>query len=65
MAKFVYNNAKNTSIGYILFKLNCDYHLRMMFEDKVDPHSRSCSVNKLAEKLRELIEICYQNLLYV
>lgn len=27
MTKFVYNNAKNTNINYISFKLNCSFHL--------------------------------------
>ncbi len=58
MAKFAYNNAKNASIGYTSFKLNCGYHLRVFFEKDVDPCSRSCSANKLAEELRELMEVC-------
>ena len=36
-----------------------------MFKKNVDPHSRSCFADKLAEKLKELIEICCQNLLYI
>ena len=64
MAKFAYNNAKNTSIGHTPFELNCGYHLRVSFEKNIDPRSRSCSANKLAEKLRELMKVCCQNLLY-
>lgn len=26
-ANFVYNNAKNASLNYILFKFNCNYYL--------------------------------------
>ncbi len=58
MAEFAYNNAKNTSTGHTLFKLNCDYHPRVFFEEDVDPRLRSRSANKLAKKLRELMEFC-------
>ncbi len=64
IAEFAYNNAKNTSTSYTLFKLNCGYHSRVFFEKDVDSHSRSRSANKLAEELRKLIEICCQNLLH-
>lgn len=29
IAKFVYNNAKNSSISHMLFTLNCNYHPRV------------------------------------
>ncbi len=64
MAEFPYNNAKNASTGHTPFKLNCGYHPRVSFEEDVDPRSRSCSANELAEELRELMEVCCQNLLY-
>ena len=65
IAKFAYNNAKNASTGHILFKLNCGYHPRVSFKEDVNPHSKSRSANKLVRKLRELIEVCCQNLLYI
>ena len=61
MAKIVYNNAKNVSTGYTPFELNCGYHLRISYEDDVDPHSQSKSIDKLAAELREPITICYEN----
>ncbi len=64
MAEFTYNNAKNARTGHIPFKLNCGYHPRVSFEEDVDPHSRSRSTNELAEELRELMEVCCQNLLH-
>ncbi len=64
MAEFAYNNAKNASTGHTLFELNCGYHPRISFEEDVDPRSRSRSANELAEKLRELMEVCCQNLLH-
>ncbi len=64
MAEFAYNNAKNAGTGHIPFELNCDYHLRVSFEEDVDPRLRSRPANKLVEELRELMEVCCQNLFY-
>ena len=64
MAEFAYNNAKNANTGHTPFKLNCGYHSRVSFEGDVDPHSRSRSTNKLATELRELMEVCCQNLFH-
>ena len=64
MAKFAYNNAENANTGHTLFKLYCNYHPRVLFEEDVTSRLRSCSANKLVEELRELIKICYQNLLH-
>ncbi len=49
MAEFAYNNAKNASTGHTSFELNCGYHPKVSFEEDVDPHSKSCSANKLAK----------------
>ncbi len=64
MAEFSNNNAKNASTGHTLFKFNYDYHPRVSFEEDVDPRSRSCTANELVEELRELMEVCCQNLLH-
>ena len=47
MAKFVYNNAKNASIGHTPFELNCGYHPQMSYKEEVDPRFKL----KLADKL--------------
>ncbi len=65
MAEFVYINAKSASTGHTLFELNCGYHPRVTFEEDDDPCLRSRSPNELDEELRELMEVCCQNLLYV
>ncbi len=65
MGKFVFSNTKNANIDHILFELNYGYNLKALFEDKTDLCLRFCSTNKLAKKLKELIEICCQNLLHV
>ncbi len=64
IVEFAYNNAKNTNIGHTLFELNYSYHPSVFFKEDVDFHLISCSANELTEKLRELIEVCCQNLLY-
>ena len=64
MAEFAYNNAKNASTGHTPFELNCGFHPRVSFEDNVNPCSRSCSTKKLVKELRELMNICQQNLLH-
>ena len=64
MAEFTYNNAKNASTGHTSFKLNCGFHPRVFFKDNVNPCSKSCSANELAKELKELIDICQQNLLH-
>lgn len=64
MIKFAYNNTKNISTGYLFFKLNYNYYLYMSYEDEVNSYLRFYSINKLAKKLRNLILIYQQNLLY-
>ena len=64
IAEFIYNNAKNASTGHTSFELNCGFHPQVSFQDNVNPRSRSCSANKLAKELRELMDICQQNLLH-
>lgn len=63
MAKFAYDNSKNASIGYVPFKLNCNYYLQILFKKNVNPQSQSQSktANKLAAKLQKLIIIFCKN----
>ena len=64
MTEFAYNNAKNASTRYTFFELNYGFYLQVFFKDDVNPYSRPYFANKLAKELRELIDICQQNLLY-
>ena len=64
MVEFAYDKAKNATISHTLFKFNCGYYSKVLFKKDVNFYSKSCSINKLIEKLRELIEICCQNLFY-
>ena len=65
ITEFVYNNTKSTSTGHTLFKLNYVYHPRVLFEEDINFYLRFRSANKLAEELRELIKVYYQNLLHI
>ena len=57
MAEFIYNNAKNTSIGYITFEFNYNYHPQVFFKDNIDFNFKSYTVNGLLNKLRKSINI--------
>ena len=62
MTEFAYNNTKNASNGYTFFELNCGYHLRILYKEKVKPRSKSKLMDKLLAELRELIIVCQKNL---
>ena len=62
MAKFAYNNAMNASTGHMSFKLNCDYHPRILYKKKVNSHSKSKSADELSVELRKLMIIYWENL---
>ena len=62
ITEFAYNNAKNASTNYMPFKLNCGYHFRMSYKEKVNSRSKSKSVDELSAKLRELMIVCQENL---
>ncbi len=64
MTGFAYNNDKNPSTGHTSFEINCGYYPRVLFKEDVNPYSRSCSADELAEELRELMKVCYYNLLH-
>ena len=61
-AEFAYNNAKNDSIGYIYFELNCGYHPWISYKEDIDPHSKSKTAEELSSKLQNLMAIYQQNL---
>ena len=62
MAEFAYHNAKNASIGFTPFELNCGYHLRVSYEEDLDSRSKSRTAEELSSELRELMTVCQQNL---
>ena len=64
MAEFAYNNAKNASIGFTPFKLNCGYYPRVSYKEDLDPHSWLKTVEELSSKLWNLIAAYQQNLHY-
>ena len=62
MAEFAYNNAKNASIGYTLFELNCGFYPRVSYEKDVHPSLKSKIANQLATELYTLIFVYRENL---
>ena len=62
MAEFAYKNAINTSNGHMLFKLNCGYHLWMLYKEDVDFRFQSKSMDELLAEVRELMIVCQKNL---
>ena len=62
MAEFAYNNAKNSSTGHTLFELNYGYHPRVSFKEDTDPRCWSKSADKLSAELRNLMNVCRENL---
>ena len=61
MAKFIYNNDRNTSTGNILFELNYSYYWVTFFKENTNLCSHLKLANKLTAKLEELITVCQQN----
>lgn len=51
MAKFAYNNTKNTSIGNMLFEFNYEYHPFISYKKDIDCRSKSKATEKLSAKL--------------
>ena len=65
MAKFAYENTKNSSTNHILFELNCNYDTKISFKKDINLRSKFRSTNKLVKELKELIKICCQNSLHL
>lgn len=59
MAKFIYNNTKNTNTSNTSFELNYMYYPKALYEDEINSCLKSRSVNDLAKELRKLMEIYY------
>ena len=51
MAKFIYNNAKNTNINHIFFKFNYRYYFYVLYKKNLDLYSKLKIVKKLFFKL--------------
>ena len=62
MAEFIYNNAKNASIGFRPFKLNCGYYPRVSYKKDLDSRLQSKTAEELSSELRNLMAACQQNL---
>ena len=62
MAQFAYNNTKNASIGHTPFELNCGYHPQVLYEEDIDPRSKSKLADKLSAELQEVMTVYQENL---
>ena len=60
IAEFIYDNTKNDTIWYISFKLIYRSHLYILFKKDINLFPKSKLVDKLANKLKNLINI-YEN----
>lgn len=63
-AEFAYNNVKNSNTSHILFKVNYKDYSKVSFTIKINYCLKSYFTNKLANKLRDLINVYCQNLFY-
>lgn len=64
MAKFAYNNTRNTSIAHTSFKPNRGFYAKTSYKEDVHPWFKSKVANIVAKELRELAAICRKNLQY-
>ena len=57
MAKFAYNNTKNTNTDHMLFELNYGYHPYVLFKEDINSLFRLKIANKLLAELQELMTV--------
>lgn len=62
MAKFVYNNVKNTSTGQMPLELNCGYYSRESYQNDIDSCFRLRTAEKQSLDLLKLMFVCRENL---
>ena len=62
MAEFAYNNTKNASTSYTPFELNCGYYPYFSYKENVNLCSKSKSADDLANDMRELMIVYWENL---
>ena len=62
MVEFSYNNAKNTSIGYIHFELNGGFQPRVSYKKDIDPGSKLKLADQLCIKLQTIMSMYRENL---
>ena len=64
MTKFAYKNTKIIKIEYISFKLKSEYYLQVLFTKDTNLYFKSILVNKLADKVKNLMSVYQKNLYY-
>lgn len=61
IAKFAYNNTKNTSISYTPFKLNYGYYLRISYKKDVNLQLKLKATNKFFAEVKILLSVYKKN----
>lgn len=64
MAKFTYNNAKNSSIDHIPLELNCVFQPIVFYQEDGNPRCKLKAVDKPATKRKVLVSVCSENFQY-
>lgn len=62
IAKFAYNNIKNISTSYTLFKLNFGIYFWVSYKKNINPQFKFKVVDKLATELKKLSAVYRKNL---
>ena len=57
MVEFAFNNAKNVSMSYTSFELDCKYYLYIFYEKDLDLHSKPRTAEELFFKFWELMTV--------
>lgn len=65
MAKFAYNNAKNTISNDTSFEFNYGYYFSTFYKKDINLHYQSKSADELANELRQLMTAYRENFHYI
>ena len=61
MAKFAYNNNKNTNTGRTVFELNCNSYSYFFYKEDINLCSWSKTLVELSAKLQKLVMVFLKN----
>ncbi len=62
MIEFTYNNTKNANTNYNAIELNCRYHLRVFWKDKINLYLKFYFANQVTNELRISSNIIYKTI---
>lgn len=61
IAKFIFNNIKNINVRYILFRLNCRYHLYISYKKDIKLYFKPKIADSSIKNLRNFINTYKKN----